>query len=140
MGTPFQHQGRLKGIACDCVGLPYMVAEELGLRSRDKKMIHKHENSNYESQPTRPLVHSECQRLLVEKPISEMKEGDVLTIKMPLLPCHVGIVSKLYEGTANECWGIIHGYAPVKKVVETVLDDQMLRRVHGAFSFSGVTD
>jgi hypothetical protein len=69
-----------------------------------------------------------------------MKAGDVLSIKMPLITCHVAIVSRLYEGTPDECFGIIHSYAPAKKVIETVLDSKMLLRVHGAFSFVGVSE
>jgi hypothetical protein len=139
LGTKFQHQGRIKGKTCDCVGLPYMVADELGLHSRDGEPIHKHDNSHYTAQPTNNFVQTECQRLLVEKPISQMQEGDVLLLKMPTIPCHVGIVTKVYEGTKHECFGIIHSYSPAKKVVETILDARLMNRVVSAFSFPGVT-
>jgi hypothetical protein len=118
LGTPFQHQGRLKGKACDCVGLPYCVGAELGLRSTDGKLIDKNENLNYQAQPTDNFVQQECQRLLVEKPIYQMQEGDVLLMKMPTIPCHVGIVTRMYVGTPDECFGIIHSYSPARKVVE----------------------
>ncbi len=140
LGTPFQHQGRLKGKACDCVGLPYMVAEELGLHSRDGKPIHKHDNAHYQAQPTDHFVHEECQRLLVEKPLSAMREGDVISMKMPTIPCHVGIVTTLYEGTSDQCLGVIHSYAPAHKVVETIIDAKLWNRIHGCFAFPGVTD
>ena len=140
LGTPFQHQGRLKGKACDCVGLPYMVAEELGIHSRDGKVIHKGDNSHYTAQPTNNFVHEECQRLLVEKSKWSMKEGDVVTIKMPTIACHVGIVTTLYVGTPHECLGVIHSYSPAHKVVETIIDAKLQNRIHGCFEFPEVID
>jgi hypothetical protein len=136
LGTKFRHQGRSKGAALDCVGLPYCVAAELGLRSRDGKPIVKDENLNYPAQPMDDFVLTECRRLLVEKPAEQMLAGDVLCIKMPLVPCHVAIVSTVYEGTANECFGIIHSYAPARKVVETVINNAWRSRIAGCFAFS----
>ena len=135
IGTPFRHQGRVKGLACDCVGLPYCVGAEIGLKDRSGVLINKYENLNYAAQPTDLFVHTECQRLLVEKPVGQMQEGDVLTLKMPTIPCHVAIVSRLYVGTPNECFGIIHSFSLAHKVVETILDGGMRGRIHGCFSF-----
>lgn len=138
IGTPFQHQGRIKGRGCDCVGLPYCVAEELGVPDRTGKKINKHENANYPAQPTDAYVHTECQRLLIEKPLDQMAVGDVLTMKMPSIPCHVGIVCRMYVGTPNECFGIIHSFSLAHKVVETVIDAKLRGRIHGCFNFPGV--
>jgi hypothetical protein len=138
IGTPFQHQGRVKGLACDCVGLVYMVADELRLRDRSGNKIDKYEHVNYHAQPTDSFVHSECQRLLIEKPTEQMQTGDVLTLKMPTIPCHVAIVSRLYVGTPNECFGIIHSFSLAGKVVETILDSKTKSRTHGCFSFPEV--
>jgi len=138
LGTPFQHQGRLKGISCDCVGLAYCVAAELGLSDRNGNKIDANENANYASQPTDAFVLEECKRLLVEKTLDQMQEGDVLALKMPTIPCHVAIVSRLYAGTPNECFGIIHSYSPARKVVETILDPKTRNRIAGVFKFPGV--
>ncbi len=139
LGTKFQHQGRLKGISCDCVGLPYMVAEEMGLHSTDGKAIDKNENLNYQAQPTDNFVQQECTRLLVSKPLAQMQEGDVILMKMPTIPCHVGIVSRMYVGTPHECFGVIHSYSLTKKVVETIIDAKLQNRIVGVFGFPGVT-
>ena len=140
LGTPFQHQGRVKGIASDCVGLPYCVADELGINDRSGNAIGRTDNANYPAQPTDSFVYTECQRLLIEKPIAEMQVGDVLTLKMPSIPCHVGIVSRLYVGTPNECFGIIHAFSLAHKVVETIIGKALRSRIHGCFSFPGVSD
>jgi len=31
VGTPYRHKGRRRGVACDCIGLPYCIARDLGL-------------------------------------------------------------------------------------------------------------
>ncbi len=127
-------------MACDCVGLAYMVGEEMGLHWRTGKLIERFENMNYQAQPTDDFVNCECQRLLVEKSKWSMQEGDVISMKMPTIPCHVGIVTKLYVGTPDECLGVIHSYSPAGKVVETVIDGALMNRIHGCFSFPEVTD
>jgi cell wall-associated NlpC family hydrolase len=35
VGTPYRHRGRIKGQACDCIGLPVCVGQSLGLCSED---------------------------------------------------------------------------------------------------------
>jgi hypothetical protein len=35
IGTPYSDFGRVKGMACDCIGLPVMVGNELGLFTGD---------------------------------------------------------------------------------------------------------
>jgi hypothetical protein len=133
IGTPFSHQGRLKGYACDCVGLVLMVADEIGLFDVHGKPMRKHDYINYCEQPMDGFVHEECVRRLIGKPVSEMKEGDVLTLRVPSIPCHVAIVS-----TVNGLPGMIHAYSSFNKVVENIIDDKWLRRVEGCFSIPGV--
>src|SRR5712691_11824640 len=81
--SPFQHQGRLKGFACDCVGLPLMIAEELGLVDKHGVPIKGSDNANYSSQPLDRFVHEEAQRRMIEKPIDQMKDGDLVTLRVP---------------------------------------------------------
>lgn len=122
----------------DCVGLGYCVAEELGLHSTDGNLIHKDDNSVYTAQPHGTQVLDTCRQLLTEKPATDMQEGDLIVLKMPTVPCHVGIVSTLYVGTKDECLGVIHAYAPAIKVVETILDAKLMFRIVAAFAFPGV--
>lgn len=117
-----------------------MIADDLGLSTRDGKPVRKDDNSSYSAQPTDDVVLKECQRLLIEKPVDAMQEGDVLVLRMLTVPCHTAIVSKLYVGTPDECFGVIHSYQPAGKVIETVLDAKTRNRIAGAFAIPGVID
>jgi NlpC/P60 family putative phage cell wall peptidase len=134
LGTPFQHAGRVKGLSCDCIGLPLQVACELGLKDKLGVPFNKSDSKNYSPQPLDGAVHEEAQRRLIEKPISEMCDGDMLTIKMPVVACHTAIVCTTL-GRA----GIIHAYnGGPKRVVEQLLDEKWRSRIAGVFSFPGV--
>ena len=139
LGTPFQHQGRLKGMACDCVGLPYMVAEELGLHSRDGKAIDKNENVHYQAQPTDNFVHQECHDCWWRSQWS-MQEGDVVPMKMPTIPCHVGIVSRLYVGTPTSAWESSIATRPLRRLWRRSSTVRCRIAFMAVSSFPGVTD
>lgn len=133
LSTPFQHQGRLKGHACDCVGLPLMVADELHLVDKNGKPFKAGDNANYSSQPLDRFVHEECERRLLAKPIEQMQPGDMITLRVPDVPCHVAIVTSLQGGL-----GMIHAYSVSRKVVEHVLSPKWISRIEGCFTFPGV--
>jgi NlpC/P60 family putative phage cell wall peptidase len=135
LGTPFQHQGRIKGHACDCVGLPLMVGDELHLVDKNGKPFKAMDNANYSSQPLDRFVHEEAQRRLIEKPIDQMQPGDMITLRVPSVPCHVAIVTSLQGGL-----GMIHAYVVSDKVVEHVLDRKWLKRIEGCFEFPGTEE
>lgn len=141
ISTLFAHQGRIKGRACDCVGLILMSADELHLKDTSGVLIHGSDNANYSAQPMSDFVHEECQRRMVEKPVSEMADGDVLTMRVPArdenIPtaaaCHAAICSSV-----NGVRYIVHAYAPNGKVVENILDAKWRRRIAGCFRFAEV--
>lgn len=124
LGTPFQHQGRLQGIALDCVGLPICIGRDLGLSVPDYH--------NYSPEPADDTVLQECKKNLREVSLEEMKPGDILCMRVPV-PCHTAIVTELLGQT-----GIIHAYSGIGKVVEHNLNLQWRRRIAGVFQFPGV--
>jgi cell wall-associated NlpC family hydrolase len=134
LGTPFQHQGRLKGKAMDCVGLVLCVAEELSIVDVEGNPILGAQYLNYGPQPTDRFVYDECLRRLRAKRAEEpLESGDVLSLRVPSVPCHVAIVSELQGG-----FGMVHAYSGgPEKVVEHVLDWKWCRRIEGVFSFPG---
>jgi hypothetical protein len=133
VGTPFEHQGRLKGYACDCVGLLLMVTDDLGLVDVHGRPLRRYDYMNYNDQPLDAFVHEECQRRLTGKPVSEMQDGDVLTLRTPSVPCHVAFVS---TWSGMRC--MIHAYNGIHKVVENVIDKAWYRRIEGCFAIPGV--
>jgi cell wall-associated NlpC family hydrolase len=128
LGQPLRHQGRAG--ALDCVGLVLAVAEDLALLDVHGEPILRAQYANYSAQPVNGFVQEECARRLVESPTGRLEPGDVLTLRLPTVPCHSAIVTEIAGGLA-----IVHAYSPAKKVVEHRLDDRWLHRIAGVFSF-----
>jgi NlpC/P60 family putative phage cell wall peptidase len=128
LGTPFQHQGRIRGLSLDCIGLPICVARDLGIMDLDSLY------RNYSPEPSDDTVLRECKKMLREKSIEQMKPGDVLCLKVPV-PCHVAMVTMLPPNI-----GMIHAYSPNDKVVEHDIDFHWRRRIAGVFSFPFLED
>src|SRR5574337_130456 len=136
IGTPFAHQGRIKGQALDCAGLPLLVAEELGIKDRNGDPMSGSLYCNYGPQPQSRLVQDACRKHFIAKGILKMKPGDIVTIRNSVLPCHVAIVSE--RGGVPY---IIHAYnGGTCKCVEHILDMNWRRRIECVFEFPGVTD
>lgn len=129
IGTPFQHQGRIKGLSCDCIGLPICTARDLGISLPISAV-----RLNYDPFPADDTVLRELKAHLIEVAIEDMKPGDVLCLRVPV-PCHAAIVSDLAPGL-----GMIHAYDPNKQVVEHTIDEHWRRKIAGVFLFPGVSD
>lgn len=135
VGTPFQHHGRVKGVACDCVGLPIMVGKALGVQSRVAG-ADLDENKNYGPQPKGREVLEAAKKHLIAKPIAHLKPGDVLVLRMPTSPCHTAIV-----GEWNGLPTLIHAYNRIRdKVIEHHLDTYWRKYIAACFEFPGVED
>ncbi len=121
LGTPFHHQGRLKGIGIDCIGLLSCVAHELGIFTKD--------NTNYSKHPDGKSLMNELNKYLDEIPSNTMNIGDILVFaisKRTKYPQHIGFVTD---------YGMIHTYQGSGEVVEHVLDDKWKKRICGCFKF-----
>lgn len=136
IGTPFRHAGRCKGVrgGLDCVGLPLMIAGELGLLDIDGKPLTGDTYKAYTAQPVDNLVLDLCVKHLVRVAVPDQQEGDVLVMKVPHSPCHVGISAGIVNGQP----GIIHAYSGAEGTVEHGIDVKWARRIVAAFRFPGV--
>lgn len=145
LGKPLRHQGRFK--ALDCVGLVLAIADDLRLVDIHGQPIKRADYANYGPQPVDGAVQEEISQRLLEVPSPAasspaalnalsllLQPGDVVTLRVPLIPCHVGVVS-----TVAGKPGVIHAYSSSKKVVEHRFDANWLRRIAGVFRFPGVT-
>ena len=139
VGTPFQHQGRIRGKALDCVGLVLCVCEDLGILGAShspESWTRLPEYTTYGPQPLRRVVFDKCMERLVAKGRFDIKPGDVLSLRVPMEPCHVAIVSE----RAGVLY-MIHAYnGGTEKCVEHVFEVKWQRRVAGVFSIPGVED
>lgn len=123
LGTPFVHQGRLKGVGIDCVGLLTCVAKELGLTN--------HDCTTYSRYPDGVTLCRELEKCLVSVREARLGRVVVFWIKRADLPTHAGILTDV---------GMIHTYQSVGKVVEHVLDAKWRRRITRFFRYPGVIE
>lgn len=136
IGTPFNHQGRTKGVELDCVGLVLSVAEDLGIIGRDGKLVRRYDYRDYGPQPVGTEVLDHCKVRLVFKPIQDIKPGDVICTKIPENPTHTAIVSEMH-GVLH----MIHAYsAGRQQCVEHIIDIKWRRRIVAAFAFPNIED
>ncbi|MFZ0739057.1 MAG: hypothetical protein WAM96_18315 [Candidatus Acidiferrales bacterium] len=143
--TPFAHQGRIKRHGIDCVGLPILVASELGLIDTSGSPFTPTMYGNYPRQPSSDIVLEACRRHLIEKKIEDMRPGDVLAILNPRWICHSAIVGEFRGAlTLIQAYGTgnIRKPAPrgTEMVVEHGIDFKWRRRIRGCFSYPGVED
>lgn len=118
VGTPFKHQGRVKGIGVDCIGVVYCTGRDMGIvdpsvmvpygRSPDGRLLPAILNAN---------MHR----------VRKLQPGDVLLFKFVKEPQHVGV----YTGR-----NIIHAYSRVGKCVEHIYDARWIKRLVGAYRFA----
>ena len=115
LGTPWHHQGRLKHVGVDCIGLAVGVAREIGLTVEDQ--------TDYGREPDADLLleklHLHCER------VDDWQPGDILlfAISGPRAR-HVGFATDI---------GMIHAHAPARRVVEHGIDATWRQRIIGAW-------
>lgn len=121
VGTPFQHQGRIIGLALDCAGVIVHTAAQFGLQSV--------EPTGYGRSPCDGMLEAAADLQLYLQRVIDMQAADVLMMRFTGEPQHVGI----YTGDT-----IIHAYESAGKVVEHRMDDKWLRRVVRVYRFKDV--
>lgn len=121
LGVKWQHQGRTRN-GIDCVGLPIVVANDLGISDFDI--------NQYSRVPSGHMM----QRLLstVCTKITDIRKGDILHMAFIEQPQHIAIVSGI------DPLQIIHADTVAGKVVEHRLDDEWISKIRGAYRIPGV--
>lgn len=137
VGTPYQHQQSLKGIAVDCIGLIRGVARNVGLDDPFSSG-NAREYEGYSRMPNAMLLIQACDEFMNRIKQSEATLGDVLLFNFIDRgigdPQHFGLVSQTYPVQY-----MIHSLAPFR-VVEHVIDGNWRKRIIGAYKLRGVTD
>lgn len=110
LGTPWQHQARLPGVAVDCIGLVICVARSLGMRSAEWDI------GCYTREPDGLML--ETADLHMQR-LSGPELGAVVIVACEQEPQHMGIVGDYRHGG----WSIIHATNAARpaRVVETRL-------------------
>jgi cell wall-associated NlpC family hydrolase len=148
IGTPFRHQGRLKGVAVDCAGVVMCVAEELGIRDKHGEPILRNTCINYPPNWIGNEAHEECKKRLITRiepfhvsRFGEIVPGDVVTMTFSAREgntTHAAIVT-LQNGRI----AVVHAYNGMgteSRVIENPIDGKWMRRIRGVFYFPGLED
>ena len=122
LGTPWRHQGRLRGVAVDCAGLVVGVGRELGLLAFDTRA--------YGRLPDGQRLRALCDAHLDPKPVAGIAPGDVLLLRFTRHPQHLALA-----GDRGAPFSLIHAYAEAGACVEHGADAKWLRRIVAAYSF-----
>lgn len=101
IGTPFHHQGRVKGVGCDCLGMLIGVADELKLVGNGV-LIASLDNVNYSLSPNTTELIAKMAEYLQE--VRDIEVGDIALLKMEGNPQHLGIITDYVHGG----FGILH--------------------------------
>lgn len=134
--TRFSHQGRRKKSAydaggVDCLGLLIGVAQELNLKDRVGRAFANSDTTDYSKVPDGNRLQATLGRLLESIAIEQMRAGDIVLFRLDGNPQHLGIISDHAHG-----FGIIHAYAPSRKVVENRLDESWEEKIVSVFRIS----
>lgn len=117
-GTPWQHQGRSKGLAVDCVGLLVGIAAKLRLPHMDRKAYARYPRGN----ELLDLLRDQMDEIRIAAP------GDVLALWMR----QRGIASHVAVRSDH---GIIHACNRRKMVIEHTLDARWRERIVASFRY-----
>jgi len=123
IGTPYQHQGRLPGIACDCIGLAILVCRDLGLGDFDFNA--------YSRSPDGSLVR-EIEKVCT--PLAKVTEGSLVIFAMRKFPQHCAIASL----SETKDFNIIHAYQNSKAVREHQLIPWWQEKIHSVYALPNI--
>jgi len=136
-GTRFAHQGRRKADShgsggVDCLGLLVGIARELHLKSRDGVPLAAQDALSYSKSPDGSVLKSRLEELLYPIAREEMRPGDVALFSLDGQPQHLAVLSDY----APDMLGMIHAYAPTRRVVEHRLDDFWRNRLVSVYRWA----
>lgn len=124
LGTRFHHQGRAKGMGCDCAGLVIGVGRDLGLMKQ-------YDFRAYGRLPHAGTLEKQVASQLLPINIDDAKPGDVYLMVFEKEPQHLAIATDI---------GLIHALALRRKVVEHGIDATWASRIRSAWRFPGITE
>jgi len=126
IGTPYVHQGSVRGAGADCLGLLRGVWREI--YGAEPEVVPAYSPDWSEPQRVEALWEA-ASRHLVEKPVRDFRSGDVVLFRMRAgsVAKHLGIVG---AGGAT----FIHAYSG-HGVVESALSAPWRRRIAAVFEF-----
>lgn len=130
IGTPFQHQQRMKGVAVDCAGEVIGVSRELGIVAPDFDV------NGYGRAPDGQTITGYCREHMTPIEFSAMQPGDVIEVAFVNDPQHLGILGDYVHGGLS----IIHASERNGGVVEHRLMFSEALKFRAAYRLPGIED
>ena len=109
----FMHQGRSPA-GLDCLGLLIVTAKKLGLTLAGES-VEALDIPTYGTRPDIVLLKQKLDTHLVAISLNEIREADILMLKVDGLPQHLALVT---DYPVRGEFGMIHAYAPARQVIE----------------------
>ena len=128
IGTPYQHQGSLRGVGCDCLGLVRGVWRDVIGAEPEQPGAY---SSDWAEASGREALAEAAFRRLVPLAVSDFAAGDVLLFRW-----RTGFVAK-HAAIASSAATMIHAHDGAA-VCEVALAPWWRRRIAHAFRFPGV--
>lgn len=135
VGTPYAHQHRLKGVACDCAGVILSIGQcsrSLSITPEDLAPWLK-----YSATPNPRFLKAWLTRFYVPSPVppSELApDGSIALLGWrPRMGMHLGLIATL-QGRRT----LIHSAQPFGKCTEHALDRDWRSKVQGWWDYPGV--
>lgn len=135
VGTPFRHQGRMKGSGVDCIGMALAAAEAAGAITPEQKA----EIPPYGRLPRREesVITNFCNRNLTKIDAQTAKPLDLILVTMGAYPMHIGILTDFQgKGSMEAPFGLIHSMASPGWVAEHIFYPKNWA-VRGYYRFKG---
>jgi cell wall-associated NlpC family hydrolase len=127
LGVRFRHQGRSRNEGVDCLGLLLAVARDTGLtlHSNSPDVF---DRRDYTYRPDVTYLQSMLERLLT--PATTLEPTHIALLNIEGRPQHLAMLSDYPE--IGEL-GMIHAFAPARKVVEHRFDAHWQGQLHAAY-------
>ncbi len=128
VGVRFAHQGRGRD-GVDCLGLLIAVADECGLEF-DGKPSSALDVPQYGSRPDVVALKQKLDAHLTPITRADVRPADIVVLKIDGSPQHLALIT---DYPMAEEMGMIHAYAPARKVVEHRYDKDWRHATYGAY-------
>ena len=113
IGTKYRHRASVKGMGCDCIGLPIGVLTEMGLLNLRKKDILEYAPDYHMHNTRSMLVESIIKHLkVVEITDGSFMNGDILCFKFGKAAAHAGFWFNDYLYESVDKIGVIKTHFP----------------------------
>ncbi len=128
LGVRFTHQGRsVAGV--DCLGLLMVTAQALGL-AFDGEGVAALDVPSYGTRPDVVALKEKLDRHLIPVASAARREADIVLLKIDGSPQHLALLTDYpVEGEL----GMIHAYAPARKVIEHRYDALWRQQTYAAY-------